>query len=268
MVLAEGHRHVLTAVHLNETIASGEESLDSKDPTILAPRLPVFGDDDRDDVRLQPRGEWANRTVRGEVIGQEGAGLTIRGCRVVGLRLTAAILERAQIMDTVFEGCDLSAALLAQASLTRVQFTSCRMLASVASEAILRDVLFVDCDLDAASLRMTEAERVGFDHCDLSNADFYGAHLVHSRFFDCTLRAVEFSQSSLQGARLHGSVLADLKGAAALRGVVIDSAQIVPMALQVFAALGLLVDDEREPKAKPRKQGGRSSGGRSPLGRP
>lgn len=42
MVLVEGHRHVLRAVHLNETTASGEEPLDSKDPTILAPRLPVF----------------------------------------------------------------------------------------------------------------------------------------------------------------------------------------------------------------------------------
>ncbi len=51
---------------------------------------------------------------------------------------------------------------------------------------------------------------------------------------------------------LHGSDLTDLVGGAALRGVTIDSAQIVPLALAMFDALGIIVSaigSDRPPKS-------------------
>jgi hypothetical protein len=70
--------------------------------------------------------------------------------------------------------------------------------------------------------------------------------LISACFFDCDLSEAEFSQAVLPGARFHGSSLADIKGGEYLRDIVIDSSQVLPLALRVFLALGIRVDDERE----------------------
>ena len=50
----------------------------------------------------------------------------------------------------------------------------------------------------------------------------------------------------MPGARFHGSSLADIKGGEYMRDVVIDSAQVLPLALRVFAGLGIRIEEERE----------------------
>jgi hypothetical protein len=57
---------------------------------------------------------------------------------------------------------------------------------------------------------------------------------------------VEFSAADLEGAFLHGSVLEGVRGGGILRRVVIGTDQVVPLALSVFAALGIRVDDDAE----------------------
>ena len=42
------------------------------------------------------------------------------------------------------------------------------------------------------------------------------------------------------------SNLVDIKGGDSLRDIVIDTAQVVPLALRVFGAMGIRVDDERD----------------------
>jgi uncharacterized protein YjbI with pentapeptide repeats len=96
---------------------------------------------------------------------------------------------------------------------------------------------------------MVTGERVQFDRGALQGADFYGARLEGLRLFDCDLSGAQFSQAVLRDARLHGSKLEGLRGAESLRGVAIDSTQVLPMALQLFASLGVKVDDDREPRA-------------------
>jgi hypothetical protein len=63
--------------------------------------------------------------------------------------------------------------------------------------------------------------------------------------FDCDLNGADFSQAVLPGAKFQGSSLAEIKGGEYLRDVVIDSSQVLPLALRVFSALGIRVDDER-----------------------
>ena len=65
-------------------------------------------------------------------------------------------------------------------------------------------------------------------------------------FYDCDLSETDFSQSELGGARFHGSLLTDIKGGEYLRDIVIDSTQVLPLALRVFSALGISIADERE----------------------
>ena len=54
------------------------------------------------------------------------------------------------------------------------------------------------------------------------------------------------SQVKLPGARFHGSVLSDIKGSEYLRDVVIETAQVLPLANGVFAGLNIRVEDDRE----------------------
>jgi uncharacterized protein YjbI with pentapeptide repeats len=117
-------------------------------------------------------------------------------------------------------------------------------------QATLQDVTFTECKLDGANFRMSEGKRVVFDHANLCGAEFYAARFTSACFFDCDLDEAEFSQAQVQGARFHGSSLADIKGGEYLRDIVIDTSQVIPLALRVFSGLGIRVDDERDiPKA-------------------
>jgi hypothetical protein len=52
------------------------------------------------------------------------------------------------------------------------------------------------------------------------------------------------SKTTTSGIALHGSTLDALVGAANLRGAVIAGDQVLPLALRVFAAMGIVVDDD------------------------
>lgn len=93
---------------------------------------------------------------------------------------------------------------------------------------------------------MVEGERILFDHVDLNDAEFSAAKLKSARFFDCDLTQTDFYHVTLPGARFHASSLADVRGAEYLRDVVIESAQVLPLALRMFFKLGISIDDERE----------------------
>jgi hypothetical protein len=190
---------------------------------------------------------WAGVEVGGELRSGSVADLEIVGSRVMGAAFTGVELEHLRVTDTVFQGCDLSGASAVEAGLVRVEFVDCRMLAFDAAQASLRDVRFRECRLDEANFRMSVGEHVQFDRSMLRGADFYRARLPGLRLFDCDLTGVEFSQADLRGGRLHGSGLEGLRGADSARGAVIDSSQLLPMALQVLGSLGIAVDDEREP---------------------
>jgi uncharacterized protein YjbI with pentapeptide repeats len=208
---------------------------------------------------------WAAVEVGGELRSGRVADLEIVGSRVAGAILTGVEFERLRATDTVFQGCDLSGTTAVEAVLVRVEFVDCRMLAFDAAQVSLRDVSFGECRLDEANFRMSVGERVQFNRSMLRGADFYRARLPGLRLFDCDLTGVELSRADLRGGRLHGSRLEGLRGADSARGAVIDSSQLLPMALQVLGSLSIAVDDEREPapaqgRGSQRRERGRLAG--------
>ena len=188
--------------------------------------------------------------ITGEATGLEAADLDITESRLVGCVLTAAVLERIRLTDVVLEGCELSGARLDEAALTRVEWRDCRLSGLDLTDAKLRDVRFSYCPLDGGTFRMVGTELVEFEDVNLEGADFTAAKLGGARFFGCDLTGVEFSHADLRKARLHGSTVLDLKGAGYLKGVVIDSVQVIPLAPQVLRALSISVDDERDGSAR------------------
>jgi hypothetical protein len=55
-----------------------------------------------------------------------------------------------------------------------------------------------------------------------------------------------FTKAAMAGTPLGGSTLDELKGAAALRGVVVGTDQVLPLALGLFRDLGIVISDERQ----------------------
>ena len=54
---------------------------------------------------------------------------------------------------------------------------------------------------------------------------------------------MQVSQAKLEGSRLQGSTLERIQGAGGLRGVVVGSDQVVPLAYALLDAMGITIDD-------------------------
>jgi uncharacterized protein YjbI with pentapeptide repeats len=195
---------------------------------------------------LRPHDEWQNERIEGDLSAQIADHVEITGCALHGVRLTGARLDLLRLVDVLAVDAELSGALVTESSLQRVEFVNCRMSGVVISDSKLRSVRFRDCKLDDANFRFVKAERVVFDGCSLVDADFSGAVLASSAFAGCDLSTAEFSKASLTGTRFAGSTLDGLRGAGSLRGAVIGSDQVLPLALGVFADIGISVSDESE----------------------
>ena len=216
------------------------------------PQLPADFEDATDDP-LPDGLEWHQVRVRGDFSGQVARAVDVTESHFVGARMVGVEVDRLRITDTVVDDCDLSGAVLTDAVLTRVEFRKCRMSGIVVAAARLRDVRFVECKLDDANFRMTMSERVEFDRTILRTADFYAAKLRSARFWSCDLALAQFSKADLHGALLHGSTLADVLGADSFAGVTVETGQVLPLALRLFAALDITVDDDPRDSADPRR---------------
>ncbi len=205
--------------------------------------------------RLDDDLAWDGLYITGDMADSFADRLEITGSRLTDVRLTGAQLHRLRMIDCVVERCEVSGAMLEDAAFQRVEFIDCRMSGVVLTSTAMRHVRFTGCRMDHASLRMTSANPGIFERCDLRDVDFYAAKLAGCRLVECDLTRADFSQATMAAAVLHGSDLTDLVGGSALRGVTIDSTQIVPLALAVFDVLGITVSEPLSELADHRRRG-------------
>ena len=93
---------------------------------------------------------------------------------------------------------------------------------------------------------MSTWEQSELSGCVTPRIDFYGARLKNVRLVGCDLSESDFTRASLDEVRLHRSKLELIKGGASLKGAVISSDQVVPLAYELIRALGIRVEDEDE----------------------
>ncbi len=220
-------------------------------PTSLVPV--TAGGDGGVDPRELDDAEWHEVLVEGDATGASARRLRIDRSHLRRLALTGAELTAPRWTDVLVEDAELSGCVLHDATLTRVELRRCRLAGVQLAEARLRDVTFVDCKLDEANFRLSVGERVTFRSCGLGGADLGGARIEDVWWFDSDLRGVDLSNAELPGARLHGSTFEGLRAADRLRRVTLDPAQAMPFALALYGALGIRLDEEREP-AVPRRR--------------
>jgi uncharacterized protein YjbI with pentapeptide repeats len=199
---------------------------------------------------LDDEAAFSDIVLGGDFGGQQYEDVVFERCRIANAAFTGSQLHLLHLTDVVVENADLSGADLDESSFNRVQFRHCRMSAVTLTRCRLVDVSITDCRLDHPNLRMSHAKSVTFEDVDLSNGDFYAAVLENTKFFDCNLTASEFSKAKMEQVRFHGSNLLDLKGGQYLGGSVIETSQVLSVALGVLSALNVLVDDDRETAEK------------------
>ena len=183
-------------------------------------------------------------TVTGDYAAVQVKLAEIANCRVEGAQLIGSRLTRCTFVDCLGVASDFSGVVLEDCSIRRVEFRGCRFSGLQAQHSFFEDVAFFDCKIDGANFRMTEWKSAEFHDCELVDADFYGSSLPGSRFQSCDLSGAQLSKVDLNRSQLNGSRLERIQGAESLRGVIIGSDQVIPVALAVFGTLNISVDDE------------------------
>ena len=145
--------------------------------------------------------------------------------------------------DVLFERCDLSAAVLDGAALTRVHFLDCRLTGVALSGTELNDVVLEGGAVSLANFRASTASLLHIRDTSMKGADFYDARLRECAFLDCDVSDIDLSGARIEGLSLHGSMLDTVRGAASLvdAGLRIDTDQVVPLGLALVAGLGVTV---------------------------
>ena len=194
---------------------------------------------------LHAHDEWDGEHLDGDDLsGNHAESLEIVRCGFRGVRFTGSQLQHLRLVDVLAVDCELSGTIMSEASLRRVEFRNCRMAGLMISDAKLRDVRFTECKIDDANFRFVTANRVVLDGCSLVDTDFTQATFTASAFWGCDLRTATFTKATMAGTRFGTSTLDGVRGASALRGVVVGTDQVLPLALGLFGDLGIVIRDE------------------------
>jgi len=104
-------------------------------------------------------------------------------------------------------------------------------------------VVFTAGKLDSVNFRSAVLTDVTFEDCVLRDADFGGATLLRVSFAGCTLAGADFTKADCTEVDLRGARLGITAGYESLRGVTIDSGQLVTLAPYLARHLGITVAD-------------------------
>jgi uncharacterized protein YjbI with pentapeptide repeats len=169
--------------------------------------------------------------------------------------------EGSRFLECTFQRCDLS-----QVRLGRTRFGDTGWYAVHGASVDLSESTWLDCAvqgarLGAVQLYGAELRRVRFEGCKIEYLNLRGATLVDCQLVDCQLVEPDFAEAtftrvSFDGSRLvapdfararlsevdlSGAKLTGPRGVTGLRGATISSAQLLDLAPDFAAELGVVV---------------------------
>ena len=187
---------------------------------VVAPRLP--GEPATAAPPLEDHADWRELELTGDELG---------GASVRGLEMT----------DAVLRSCNLANLTALKSSLHRCAFSGCRMTGLALADCTLEDVRFTDCLVDLSAFGFSRLRRVIFSGCILRDADFGETRFEHTRFHRCELPGARFTGARFARSELRGCTLDGIQGIEGLRGVQMDWSDVVGLAGEMAAALGIEV---------------------------
>jgi uncharacterized protein YjbI with pentapeptide repeats len=175
------------------------------------------------------------------LVGIENNALSVKDSKFEQVRVLNAELKNASLLDVHFDKSDFSSVKLASLSAHRTVFSHCRLSGLQIYESNLKDVTFLDCKLDLSNFRFSKLERVEFVDCVLSEADFSNCKFSSVVFTRCDLVKADFSLATIKSLDLRSSNIAGLNGLLKLNGATISNTQLITIAPNLAAEIGLLV---------------------------
>lgn len=154
-------------------------------------------------------------------------------------------LREEGLRDVALERVDLANLRGVRVLVERATLRGCRMTGIQLAESTIRDTLFEGCRIDLAAFRMTRFERVVLRDCILRETDFVEAQLSSVVLERCDLGGVDLSHATFARSQLLDCRYDGLIGAERLRGTAMPWPDIVSLAPELAAAVGIAVlDDE------------------------
>jgi len=123
-----------------------------------------------------------------------------------------AVLGGGEFVNSVFEGCDLTAGFPAGGRFSGCVFRNCDLSNVKPNGVSFQKVRFVECKMTGFDLGVCEKFLidVGFEGCLVNFARFHKLPLKNTSFKRCDLRETDFAGSDLSGSSFDGC---DLSGA-------------------------------------------------------
>jgi uncharacterized protein YjbI with pentapeptide repeats len=164
-------------------------------------------------------------------------------CSFVSTSFSGGRLRKSRFTDATLLQVRFVATDLTETGWQDTTLTGCAVAGVQAFSAALRRVVFRDGKLDSVNFRDAVFTDVAFEDCVLRDVDFGGATLLRVSFAGCTLTGADFTKANCTEVDLRGAQLGITAGYESLRGVTIDSAQLVGLAPYLARHLGITVAD-------------------------
>jgi uncharacterized protein YjbI with pentapeptide repeats len=177
-----------------------------------------------------------------DLTGADGRGASFLDCALRRCALDETGLKRARFIDSLLEQPRGVGTALGEAQLRDVELREARLGGTQLSGASLMRVLIRGGKIDYLNLRQSRLIDVTFEGCVLVEPDFAGAHLERVSFDECEVRGADFSQATLRDVDLRGAAGLEIaRGVDRLSGAVITTSQLLDLAPQLAAQLGVRV---------------------------
>lgn len=170
-------------------------------------------------------------------------GASFLECTLVACDVTEAALDGSRWSDCAWERVHGVGFSLAEASLVEMTIEQCRLAAVSAWGSHWRDVTVRGGKVDFLNLRGAKLKDVAFEDCVLIDLDLQEAACDGVTFSGCTLVEPVFGRGHYERLDLSGAQLRSPKGLATLRGATISRLQLIDVAENLAAELGLRVAD-------------------------
>ncbi|MBS9373362.1 pentapeptide repeat-containing protein [Rhodococcus sp. B50] len=214
----------------------------TRPPRIDAPKLGGLIDSDGDELLAHGIVE-NNRYTNTDLSERDLTGIALSECVLSAPIVADSDLTSARLRDILFERMQAPSLFAPRSSLHRVCIQDSRIGAMDLFDADLRGVTVADSKLGLVNLRAATGRDVLFRGCIIDELDLGGGTFTRVAFEDCSVGVLDVHRAVLDQVDLRGLRIGSIRNMGGMKGATIDAHQVVALAGQFAAHLGLRVED-------------------------
>ena len=181
-----------------------------------------------------------------EQTGLELTDVTAPGARFLDCRLSASVISGGDLEGSTWRGGGLEQVRFVGTQMARsvwhgLDLEGCALSGVELFGSRLRKVVFRGGMLQGVNLRQSRLEDVVFEDCVLRDVDLGAASLQRVSFPGCRIERIDLTGMTARQVDLRGARIGISRGWDRLKGVVIDHGQLMDLAPELAAQLGLEV---------------------------